>query len=77
MNDNIDEMPCEKLPRNTTKIMYPDQGDSPTSFGPKLFARKYQIRDIAILTYLDSFVLKSNISVIMKGWVIQTIEIAF
>ena len=24
MNDNIDEMPCEKLPRNTTKIMYPD-----------------------------------------------------
>ena len=69
MNDNIDEMPCEKLPRNTTKIMYPDQGDGPTSFGPKLFARKYQIR--------DSFVLKSNISVIMKGWVIQTIEIAF
>ena len=50
MNDNIDEMPCEKLPRNTTKIMYPDQGDGPTSFGPKLFARKYQIRDIAILT---------------------------
>ena len=27
--------------------------------------------------HLDSFVLKSNISVIMKGWVIQTIEIAF